>query len=205
MNKRLIKSSTAANLNIDTEFLGDSIITITQNYASISDFEHFLELKEHNVIPVNMEDDAYELWVNKELVGYCIFDSEIETLDTHIKSLDFDDDDEYNSFIKDNKKTLFLDSNLKIVYIVEKYQGIGLGVFFAQTINEIFNSNILAYLNFSKKNEFNKIEINAHAEYESEGGEMVHRIIHGDCKNFLKHILKQELSVDVQFEYDACY
>jgi GNAT superfamily N-acetyltransferase len=202
--KRLIKSSTAANLTIGTDSLGDSIISVTQNYASISDFEHFLELKEHNIIPVNMKENAYELWINKELVGYCIFYFEIETLDEHIKLLEFDDD-EYDSFEKDNKKTLFLETNLDIVYIVEKYQGIGLGVFFAQTINEILNSNILAYVNFSEKNKFNKIEINAHAEYESKGGEMVHCIIHSDCDGFLKHVLKHELSVDVQFEYDACY
>ena len=71
-----------------------------------------------------MREDAYELWINKILlvIVYLILRLKIQ-LNT-AKDIDFDEPESYEQFNK-NAKTLFLDSNLELVYIVEKNQGMG--------------------------------------------------------------------------------
>lgn len=130
MQKRLLISSTAPNLMLDNKVLENSLISVTQNYATIADFENFLSLKKDKKFPVNMREDAYELWINKNLIGYCIFNFTFENATEYGGDLEFDDPELYKPFCKENAKTLFLDSNLELVYIVEKYQGMGLGSFF---------------------------------------------------------------------------
>lgn len=199
MAKRILKTTTAKDLFLEME----GILCVTQNHATKKDFETFLKNKNDNY-NVDREKDGYELWLNKELIGYCDFSISKETPLQY--GSEFCSDEELEEFIDENKHTLFVSTNLEIVYLLEKYRGMGIGDFFCNVIRDELDSKIIEFVTFPSRNfKCEKIEINASAEYYSEKGEDFHLGIHDNIKDYLSNILKSNHNVEIKLYIDACF
>jgi hypothetical protein len=200
MNKKILTSCSIDELELESEYFTSSIkiISVTQNCATDSDINFLAEESIKNKdVAISKEKELYELWLNKEIIGCCCF--EIDFIDPMVDYVldDFESEEDYNKEEKFRRKELNLYTDLKFIYIKEKFRGLGLGVYFAEVIREDLNKTILAHFNFLEYSGCKKLIISAEALYYSQGGSMVHNVIHQHCDNYIVHLLKNNYNIDV--------
>jgi GNAT superfamily N-acetyltransferase len=205
MAKKTLASSSLYNENLNLKDMDNGILLVTKNHSTLKDFKKFEKAKSSDSGGFNVyrSKDAYELWCNKELIGYCDFSIQVETPEEYAKEVYVEED--FDEFVEENKNTLFVSTNLEIVYLLEKYQGKGVGSYFSGIIREDLNSKVLEMVIFQKSNKCRKIEIEAHAEYHSEDGGLFHRSLHSDLDSYISNLVKDTYDINLELAYQAGY